>query len=75
MAQNTTGMMLGMYQNTVVLEEEEPPSTARVAAHNEAAADIADQSRQLGDMGVKMLVFPDDAMLTTWRCRIAALAK
>ena len=68
-------MMLGMYQNTVLLEEVEPPSTARAAVRGETAADLADQSRRLGDMGVKMLVFPDEAMLATWRLRIAALAK
>ena len=68
-------MMLGMYQNTVVLEEEEPPSTARVATQSEVAADLANQSRRLGDVGVKVIVFPDADMLTTWRHRIAALAK
>ena len=67
--------MLGMYQNTVLCEEAEPPSTARVAMHGEAAADLLDQSRRLGDMGVKVIVFPDDDMLATWRYRIAALAK
>lgn len=68
-------MMLGMYQNTVVLEEEEPPSTVRVAAQGESAASLMYQARKLGDMGVKMIVFPDADMLTTWRYRIAALAK
>lgn len=68
-------MMLGMYQNTVLLEEAEPPSTVRVAAQGESAASLMDQARKLGDMGVKMIVFPDDDMLTTWRYRIAALAK
>jgi hypothetical protein len=68
-------MMLGMYQNTVLLEEAEPPSTARGAAPGERMAALAAQSQQLGDMGVKIIVFPDDDMLATWRLRIAALAK
>lgn len=68
-------MMLGMYQNTVLLEEAEPPSTVRVAAPGASAASLRYQARKLGDMGVKMIVFPDDDMLTTWRYRIAALAK
>jgi hypothetical protein len=69
------GMMLGMYKNTVFCEEAEPPSTVRVAMHSESAADLLVQSRRLGDMGVKVIVFPDDDMLSTWRYRIAALAK
>lgn len=68
-------MMGAMYQSTVFDEEVEPPSTARVARDDEPTEALACQSRRLGNMGVKMIVFQDEQMMATWRLRIAALAK
>lgn len=60
--------------NTVVDGVRIAKAIARVRAEDESAEDLVDESRRLGDLGVKTIVFPDEQMLISWRLRIAALA-
>ncbi len=63
-----------MYINTVVDDVRTAKAIARVSSEDESFEDVAAESRRLGDLGVKTIVFADEQTLISWRQRIAALA-
>lgn len=60
--------------NTVVYSVQTTKAIARVSSEKESMEDLMAESRRLGDVGVKSIVFPDEQTLISWRRRIAALA-
>lgn len=70
----SNGYDASMDINTVVCSAPAAMAIARVRSDDESAEDVAAESRRLGDLGVKTIVFPDEQALISWRLRIAALA-
>ena len=70
----SNGYDTNMDINTVVDSAPAAMAIARVKTDDESAEDLAAESRRLGDLGVKAIVFSDEQTLISWRLRIAALA-
>lgn len=63
-----------MYKNTVSQTEAEDRADVRVRCSGESDADVNLSVASSTDKGVRVLIFPDEELLISWRQRLAALA-
>lgn len=63
-----------MYKNTVSEIDEEDRADVRVRSFGECDADVKLSVASSTDKGVRVLIFPNEELLISWRQRLAALA-
>ncbi len=63
-----------MYKNTVSEVEEEARADVRVRCFGESDADVNLSVASCTSKGVRVLIFPTEELLISWRQRLAALA-
>lgn len=71
---NLPGYHLYMYKNTVSPDAAEGATLIKVQGVCESKKEMACSVRALTRQGVKVLVFPNEELLKTWRLRLGALA-
>lgn len=71
---NLRSYHLYMYKNTVSPDAVESETLIKVRGVLESKKEMACSVRALTRQGVKVIVFPNEELLKTWRLRLEALA-